>query len=254
MHALEQNSPKKKRRFRLHKKHIYKGLQILPNLFTLGNAFFGFCSVIFATYSEFEAAAYFILVGALFDALDGRVARLAKATSKLGMELDSLSDAVTFCLAPAVLVYLWQLNIAGALGLFTAASFLLAGLLRLARFNVTHSQQTYFFMGMPTPIAGCFLASLAANMQNTILLPLHIWMLVGLVLLLSLLMISTIPFPSFKHLSKNTYATALVISAAIAIVMGLLHFLLFLFVVYFIFALEETLRKKIKTHFLGKNS
>jgi len=240
---------KKERRFRLRKKHIYKGLQLLPNLFTLGNAFFGFCSVIFAAHGEFEAASYFILIGALLDALDGRIARLANATSELGMQLDSLADAITFCLAPTTLVYLWQLQTTGTLGLFISSSFLLAGLLRLARFNVTHNQQTLFFMGMPTPIAGCFLASIVINMQEITFSPALISLLLILVTGLAGLMVSTLPFPTFKHLSKNTYTAGLLISAAFSIVMGFLYLLLFLFSLYLIFSLEESLRKKIKSLF-----
>src|SRR3990172_8049212 len=139
-----------KKRLRL----IFKrGLQVLPNLFTLGNAFFGFCAIIFAAHGNMIAAAYFILWGALFDALDGRVARYAQVTSEFGMQLDSLCDSISFCMAPAVLMYLWQLHNIGIVGFLSCSFFLVAGLLRLAKFNLTHNQQQIAFIGVPTTVA-----------------------------------------------------------------------------------------------------
>jgi len=105
----------KKKRFwvtRRRSKMVFaRGVSIIPHLFTLGNAFFGFISIIFASQGLFVAASHFILMGALMDALDGRIARLLQAESPIGVELDSLCDAITFCLSPAILMYYAFLSI-----------------------------------------------------------------------------------------------------------------------------------------------
>ncbi len=237
-------------RGRFNRARLEKGLRILPNLFTLGNAFFGFCSIIFAAHGDFIAAAYFILLGALMDTLDGRIARYTKFTSDLGMQLDSLCDSISFCLAPAALIYFWQLKRVGGLGFAVCALFMLAGLLRLARFNVTHSQQTILFLGTPTPIAGCFLATLLLNTNHIVLKSTLVTLLLLLVLSLALLMVSRIPFPSFKQLSRNMYALAGLSVGAFVITMGFTRVLLILFIGYFLFAFEEYFRAKI--HHLKK--
>lgn len=221
------------RRFIFNRLKLRRGLEILPNLFTLGNAFFGFCSVIFASYGDFVAAAYFILLGALMDALDGRIARYACVTSELGMQLDSLCDAVSFCFAPAVLIYLWQLKKMGALGLVACALFLMAGLLRLAKFNLTHTEQSTNFSGIPSTLAGCFLATVMLNMRMFVFKPSSTTMLMGLMLILAALMVSSIPFPSFKKMSVKIVRRAVVIFAAFIVTMGFTKVLLLLFIAYF---------------------
>jgi CDP-diacylglycerol--serine O-phosphatidyltransferase len=223
-------------RFQNRRIYLERGLHILPNIFTLGNAFFGFCSVVFATAGDFVAAAYCILAGASMDSLDGRIARLAKTTSPLGMQLDSLCDGVSFCLAPAILMYLWQLKRAGLFGLCICALFLMAGLLRLARFNLTHEEQTIFFLGVPTPVAGCFLAALLLNTSNLIFKPLWLILLMLFVIVLAGLMVSPIPFPTFKHLAPKTYRLALAALTAFIIAMGFNRMFLLLFIAYFLFA------------------
>src|ERR1700679_3381236 len=112
--------------------HIY----ILPNLFTTGNMFFGFFSMIQSLQGNFTVAAYCIVAAAVFDLLDGRVARMTQATSKFGMEYDSLSDLVSFGVAPAILLYLWALKPFERIGWLASFMFMACGALRLARFNV----------------------------------------------------------------------------------------------------------------------
>ncbi|MBD3231285.1 CDP-diacylglycerol--serine O-phosphatidyltransferase [Candidatus Dependentiae bacterium] len=221
-----------------NKINLKKGLTFIPNLFTLGNAFFGFCSIVFAATGKFFPAGYFILLGALMDALDGRLARLFKTQSSFGVQLDSLSDVISFCLAPAFLIYVWQLKYLGFLGIIFSSIFLLAGLLRLARFNVIHEQQTLFFLGVPTTIAGCFLATL---MLNTIKIAKNDFFLIFIAflqLLLAFLMISTIPFPTFKqklpNLNKNLYLVFFIILFAIIAVLQFNRVLLLLFAFYFL--------------------
>ena len=100
-------------------------IYILPNLMTVANLFCGFISIIFSIKGEFKSAAIAVVIAAVFDQLDGRLARLTHATSKFGAELDSLCDLVSFGLAPALLMYLWALNVYGRVGLMASFLFLL---------------------------------------------------------------------------------------------------------------------------------
>jgi len=239
-------------RSRLHRlllrPRLAKGLRFLPNIFTFCNAFFGFCSIVFSTYGDWVAAALFIFFGALMDSLDGRIARYIRITSELGLQLDSLSDAISFCLAPAVLAFLWQLHRISFLGLGACALFLIAGLFRLARFNLTHTQQSISFLGTPTPIAGCCVAAIIMNMHARLLSPL---MLLGfglLILMLAGLMVSSIPFPTFKQLPKQYLVLAITTFWILAIIVGLPRILLILFAAYFIFAFLAYIRTFHKNH------
>jgi CDP-diacylglycerol---serine O-phosphatidyltransferase len=244
----EQNIKWRKKRFMRFKQRfdLRRGLHLLPHLFTLGNAFFGFASIVFASQQDFITAAYFILLGALMDTLDGRVARFMGVTSLFGMQLDSLCDTITFCLAPAFLAYQWELNKIGLTGFIASSIFLLAGLLRLARFNITQEKQTIFFMGVPVTMAGCFIATMFLNTKNNFMLqPLFLPTLFFVVIALALLMVSTIRFPTFKHINKNWYALTFFISTAFVITMGFIKVLFLLFIIYFLFSFEEFLRLKL---------
>lgn len=229
---------KKSRRFKLPKLRLRlrNKIHLVPHLFTLGNAFFGFCSIIFAANDHLVAAGYLILLGALMDALDGRVARFLGQASDFGMQLDSLCDAISFCCAPALLMYFWQLKKIGFFGLVICAFFLLAGLLRLARFNLSHAQQSQTFIGLPTTIAGCFLATLLINSQYIIFGPFLSTVLGALVVCLSAFMISKVPFPAFKKVTRNVYALAALSLLAFTIIMGLTKVLLAIFIGYFVYA------------------
>ncbi|MFH1461852.1 MAG: CDP-diacylglycerol--serine O-phosphatidyltransferase [bacterium] len=220
---------------------VKKGLSLLPNIFTLGNAFFGFCSIIFTAKLDFFSASYFILLGALMDALDGRIARLVGASSLIGLQLDSLADAISFCLAPAFLIYFWQLKSFGFLGLFVSAIFFMAGLLRLARFNVIADQQTIFFLGLPTTIAGCFLATVFLNISYIDETKVLAFIILFSSLILSFLMVSTVRFPAFKgklfNLNRNWNKVVFVVLFAIIAVMQFHRALLLLFLLYFFSAI-----------------
>ncbi|MFM8315262.1 MAG: CDP-diacylglycerol--serine O-phosphatidyltransferase, partial [Deltaproteobacteria bacterium] len=108
---------------------------VVPSLFTTGNLFCGFYSIIHSFTNNFEAAAYAIFLAGIFDVLDGRVARITHSTSKFGVEYDSIADVVSFGVAPAVLAYVWALQPFGRLGWASAFFFAACGALRLARFN-----------------------------------------------------------------------------------------------------------------------
>ena len=133
---------------------LRKGIYILPNLFTLMNLFFGFYSVVCAISGHFKIAAVAILIAAVFDALDGKIARATHTLSRFGAEFDSLADLVSFGMAPALMMYLWILQPMGRLGWLAAFLFVACGALRLARFNTNIDQPSDgYFVGLPIPAA-----------------------------------------------------------------------------------------------------
>jgi CDP-diacylglycerol--serine O-phosphatidyltransferase len=132
----------------------------LPNIFTAGNLLSGFLSILYSTNGNTMSASWFIVIGACFDFLDGRIARLTGTTSDFGVEFDSLSDFVTFGVAPLILLH--QLGIYGLNGweIAVALSFLLASAFRLSRFNLNvECEQKRDFRGLPTPAAALTLVS-----------------------------------------------------------------------------------------------
>ncbi len=173
----------------------------LPCMFTLASLFCGFYSIISAVNSEFKTAAIAILVAAIFDALDGRVARMTQSTSQFGAELDSLCDMVSFGVSPAVLAYLWALHPYGRYGWLAAFLYAAMTSLRLARFNTQNStSESKNFIGLPCPAAA---AMISASVLFTHFLGLtgevkHISLLL-LVYLLSYLMVSNHTYYSFKE-------------------------------------------------------
>jgi len=179
-----------------------KGVYILPNLFTTGNLFCGFWAIISVFQEKFFYSAVAILLASVFDILDGKVARLSGATSKFGVQYDSLADLVSFGIAPALLAFSWALRPYGKFGWLAAFLFVVCGALRLARFNVQSSSgEVKYFKGLPIPAAASMLAL-------TILLYLRLietgWIkdiiLLIMIWVLAFLMVSNIRYFSFKEL------------------------------------------------------
>ena len=138
-----------------------QGIYLLPNLFTTGALFAGFFSIVQAMSGRFEAAAVAIFVAMVMDGLDGRVARLTNTQSAFGAEYDSLSDMVSFGVAPALVVYVWALKPMGKLGWIAAFIYCAGAALRLARFNTKHDAgDKRWFEGLPSPAAAALLAGL----------------------------------------------------------------------------------------------
>jgi len=198
---IKKRRSRRRRWRRFENGEIHKGTYIVPNLFTTANLFAGFFGIVNAIDGHFEVAAVAILVSCVFDILDGKVARLTHATSRFGVEYDSLADLVAFGVGPGILMYLWALRPFGRLGWLAAFVFVAGGALRLARFNVqVDTVSKKYFVGLPIPGA--------AMMVSTTVLFLQGWKLSssvtsGLPLLiatylLGFLMVSTIPFNSFK--------------------------------------------------------
>ena len=140
----------------MEKKKPHKGVYLLPNMITTLSMFLGFLSMVWAVQGRFEEAGMAILVSALMDGLDGKVARLTNTASEFGVQYDSLADLVAFGLAPAMLLWQWQLQAFGRLGVAAAFIYAACGALRLARFNVsTAAVGKRFFIGLPIPAGGC---------------------------------------------------------------------------------------------------
>ncbi len=163
----------------------------LPAAFTLLNAVFGFVSIIFSMEGRFVEAAYLIIAAVVADGIDGRVARLTRGTSKTGMELDSLADAISFGVAPAILLYSHTILKLEILGLLACSMMVVCGILRLAKFNVLGSHDN--FSGMPIPVTGIFAATFVISGYS-----LSAEMLATAAVLLSYLMVSSIEYPAFK--------------------------------------------------------
>lgn len=222
------------------RRRLGRSLKLLPNIFTLSNAFFGFCAIVLVAQKNPQAAAYCILLGASMDALDGRIARLTNSTSPLGMQLDSLSDAITFCVAPAFMMYLWDIGSSDLFGFVSSAMYLLAGIFRLARFNITSQLQTTYFLGLPTTLAGCFLSAtvLSFPIQDYAYLP------ELLMVTLAYLMISRWRFPTFKQASKRRMFVFAIATGVIVMMMGLNKTFISLCASYFALSFVSTLWKK----------
>jgi CDP-diacylglycerol--serine O-phosphatidyltransferase len=176
-------------------------IYVLPNLMTTGNLFCGFFAVIQSIKGNFLFAAYAIVVAAVFDQLDGRLARLTRSTSKFGAEYDSLCDLVSFGMAPGVLLFLWALQPFGRLGWVACFLFVACGALRLARFNVqAHVVEKNYFQGLPIPMAAGIVASSVLAFQDLELEPTGNYGLLVMTILLAFVMVSNFRFRSFKDL------------------------------------------------------
>jgi CDP-diacylglycerol--serine O-phosphatidyltransferase len=178
-------------------------IYIVPNFVTTANMFCGFYSMISAIQGDFVTASWAIMAAAVFDMLDGRVARLAKATSQFGVEYDSLSDLMSFGAAPAILLHQWALHPYGRLGWLAAFLFLACGALRLARFNVMSSVlPKKYFQGLPIPMAAGMVATFVIFVHEyPIWNDSRRWIVLLLTFGLASLMVSTVRFPSFKELN-----------------------------------------------------
>jgi len=173
----------------------------LPCLFTTASLLSGFYAIISAINGNFFNAAVAIIVAGIFDGLDGRVARLTKTTNTFGMEYDSLSDLVSFGVAPAMLAYLWALEPYGRYGWLAAFLYVATSALRLARFNsLALEKSPQDFLGLPCPAAAGMIATtvLFSRYLGSTETVKHISILI-LVYLLSYLMVSNFRYMSFKH-------------------------------------------------------
>lgn len=198
---MKKRRPRKKRWRRFKEDKVRRGTYIVPNLFTTANLFAGFWGIVNAINGKFEMAAIAILISCVFDILDGKIARLTKATSRFGVEYDSLADLVAFGVGPGLLIYLWALRPFGRLGWVAAFLFVACGALRLARFNVqVETVSSKYFVGLPIPGGATMIATTVLFLEHWEISPSHFLAIPLLVFtyLLGFLMVSTIPYNSFK--------------------------------------------------------
>tara|TARA_Y100000816_G_scaffold236393_1_gene182246 strand:- start:81 stop:872 length:792 start_codon:yes stop_codon:yes gene_type:complete len=190
-----------------------KSRYLLPNILTLGGVCLGISSIKFSIDGNFNLAVIFILLASILDALDGRIARLIKGTSEFGKELDSLTDFVSFGIAPVFILYFWELSNYGKLGWTIALIYSVCCVLRLARFNLTkiNEQQDWknnFFEGVPSPAGGLLillpliyeLSNLKLNFDLRGITP-------YLTILVALLLVSKLPTLSLKRISISSKTT-----------------------------------------------
>lgn len=189
-----------------------KGIYILPNLITVCSMFAGYYSIIASLNSDYERAAWAILIGSIFDVMDGWVARMTHTATRFGIEIDSLSDVISFGVAPGVLVYTWTLSSFGKIGWLGSFFLVACAALRLARFNVQMgSAEKKHFTGLPTPASALVIASTVLAYEETIHILEYLklerladavgkdyWVLV-LTFLLSGLMVSNITYHGLKE-------------------------------------------------------
>ena len=224
--GIERRRPLRERRFR---KVPFRF--IVPNVVTLVALCLGLTAIRFAADGRFELAVFTILLAAVFDGLDGRIARALKGTTRFGAELDSLADFVDFGVAPALTLYFWSFNTIKSLGWFTALVFAIACALRLARFNVALDDadkpawSSHFFTGMPAP-AGAIVALLPLYLHYSILGEVagRGWVLAQIVYVLAIagLMASRIPHFSGKTIGRIPREQVILVLFGVAILILLL--------------------------------
>jgi CDP-diacylglycerol--serine O-phosphatidyltransferase len=227
-----------------------RGVIILPNGFTLASLFFGMFAIVAASRSEFDTAGLYIVFGGLCDALDGRVARATGTGSRFGSELDSLVDAITFGLAPAMIMYFAVLNRNGWDWIFSFI-FTACAVIRLARFNVEQAGRAKkYFHGLPSPAAGMTLAtyywfSQTPLYNQTVVGDLN-WTtgLRGLMMVLAFLMISNVSYPAvptvgFRKISE-ILGTIVVIATFIGVLFLRKEFYFPALICYVLYGLAKT--------------
>ena len=203
---------------------------LLPNILTLAGVCLGISSIKFSIDGNFTLAVTLILIAAILDALDGRIARLIKGTSEFGKELDSLTDFVSFGIAPVFILYFWELNNYGKLGWAITLIYSVCCVIRLARFNLTKIDETEnwknnFFEGIPSPAGGLLilmpliyeLTSLNIGFEVKDLTP-------YLTILIAILLVSKIPTLALKKISISPKATVFLLLGIGIIFIALLFF------------------------------
>jgi CDP-diacylglycerol--serine O-phosphatidyltransferase len=221
-------------------RHFRRGVAILPSLFTTGNLFLGFWSIIKTLDGRFAEAAPLLGGAVVLDMLDGRIARLTGTQSDFGAELDSLADAVSFGVAPALLAYGWALHTVERAGWTAAFLFLVCGVLRLARFNVQkHVVDSRFFVGLPIPAAAAQLAAIVFFAPEP---PSERWaavLMLAFVVTLALLMVGTFRYRSFKGVDlKRRRRSATVLGIALVFLLVALDPTVFLLAATSIYTLS----------------
>jgi CDP-diacylglycerol---serine O-phosphatidyltransferase len=195
---------------------------LLPNFFTAASIFTGFYSISLALVGSFQSAAWFIFLALVFDGLDGRVARMTNTASHFGVEFDSLADIIAFGVAPALLLYLYVGEAYGRIGIMVSALFIIFGAVRLARFNVTTSRiEPSVFIGLPIPTAAIMISIAILLLERYEELASYKVYVLPLALILAMLMVSNIRYPSFKKMNFKTFHFIRFLISLIVVAMGI---------------------------------
>lgn len=207
---------------------------LIPNTLTSLNIVLGIFSIFYTVQGDFYMAAIFVFCAMLADGTDGRAARYFKVSGEFGKELDSLCDLVSFGVAPAFMAYVFMLKqeFGMVTGGLIAVFFALCGALRLARFNVNTSVVKGYFMGLPIPAGGCFLATFI--MLGIKPSPIIFAMMV---LIVGYLMISTVRYPDFKGKGEKMHLIPIIIALGAAITVVYINFNAVLFAPFFAYAI-----------------
>ena len=202
------------------KKEKHRGIYLLPNLFTTGALFSGFYAVVAGMNNDFSAAAIAIFVAMILDGLDGRVARMTGTESAFGAEYDSLSDMVSFGVAPALVAFSWMLKDMGQAGWIVAFIYVAGAALRLARFNVhLDTAEKKWFTGLPSPAAAAVVAALVWVLHDISFDVFWPQVIVAFVIAaVGLLMVSNVRYYSFKDIDlKNRVPFMVLIALVLAL-------------------------------------
>jgi CDP-diacylglycerol--serine O-phosphatidyltransferase len=215
---------RRRRRRRRERGEAPRGLYLLPHLITTANLAFGFFAIVQAFAGRHDLSALGIILAGVCDAIDGRVARLAKATSRFGVEYDSIADTVSFGVAPAMLAFsAGNLQVLGRPGWVMTFIFTVCAALRLARFNVSQGRYKGRFEGMPSPAGAGMVAStqwfVSFLRENGLQIQVPEVAVAGGVVLLGLLMVSPIPYRSGKELDlRHSYGTLVLVVIALLLI------------------------------------
>ena len=203
---------------------------ILPNILTISGVCLGISSIKFAIDLNFKLSVIFLILAAILDALDGRIARLIKGTSDFGKELDSLTDFVSFGIAPAFILFFWDLNNYGKIGWAITLIYSVCCVLRLARFNLTKYENSEiwkqnYFEGVPSPIGAILillpliisLSNINYQIENNFFIPIY-------TLFVAFLLISKIPTYSLKNIKINPKVTVFILLAIAISLVSLIFF------------------------------
>ena len=222
-----------------------RGIYLLPSILTTFGMFAGFYSIIASINGDFTLAAISIMVAMLWDALDGRVARLTNTQSDFGAQYDSLADLVSFGVAPALLVYEWSLSDLGRIGWLAAFIFLACAALRLARFNTqVGTSDKRYFQGLPSPAAAGVIASMIwlkfwkFEYFDFGIVSLSYYVGVGITIVCALLMVSNLRYYSFKELDSKKASFRFLLAIVLSLIVLLSKPNIFLFTGFFVYMLS----------------
>lgn len=218
-----------------------RGIYLLPNLLTTLALFFGFYAIVAAFKGHFSHACLTVYIAMIFDSLDGRVARMTNTASPFGAEYDSLSDMVTFGIAPALIAYFWGLNQLGKIGWLVAFVYAVATALRLARFNIQVGRVSKrYFQGLPCPIAAAVVAGMIWTADSVGILGTQVTIFTALVtIFMALMMVSSVPYYSFKEINFKSPVSFVILLIAVLICVAIaINPPIVLFLSSFIFTLS----------------